>query len=177
MHTPDDPTSTAKCRQTCTHPGTTSAPRHACNAAIHGPSKYVIIANQIQRATTTTITLITYATQVTNTQVMRHNHNLSAEITPVQVPIRRLSLCVRCPAALEWATGGAVDSSRLLSGSVTGVSTSVAILKHNGDMKLRQTTGAVPRYYVCEGSPGKTRLSVGLFLSHRHSMHFIFASL
>ena len=123
------------------------------------------------------VTLITYVTQVTNTEVMWHNYNLTAEETPVQVPIRRLSLCVRCPAALEWATGGAVDSSRLLSGSVTGVSTSVAILNHNGDMKLRQTTGAVPRYYVCEGSPGKTRLSVGLFLSHRHSMHFIFASL
>ena len=28
-------------------------PRHACNAAIHGPSKYLIIANQIQRATKT----------------------------------------------------------------------------------------------------------------------------
>ena len=28
-------------------------PRHACSAAIHGPSKYLIIANQIQRATKT----------------------------------------------------------------------------------------------------------------------------
>ena len=35
MHTPDDPTPTAKRRQTCTHPGTISATQ-TCNAAIHG---------------------------------------------------------------------------------------------------------------------------------------------
>ena len=52
MHTPDDPTSTAKRRQTCTHPGTISATQ-TCNAAIHGPSKHLIIAMQIQRATKT----------------------------------------------------------------------------------------------------------------------------
>ena len=52
MHTPDDPASTAKRRQTCTHPGTISATQ-TCNAAIHGPSKYLMIANQIQRATKT----------------------------------------------------------------------------------------------------------------------------
>ena len=34
LHTPDDPTSTAKLRQTCTHPGTISATQ-TCNAAIH----------------------------------------------------------------------------------------------------------------------------------------------
>ena len=52
MHRPDDQTSTAKRRQTCTHPGTISATQ-TCNAAIHGPSKYLMIANQIQRATKT----------------------------------------------------------------------------------------------------------------------------
>ena len=52
MHTPDDPTSTAKRRQTCTHPGTISATQ-TCNAAIHGPWKHLIIANQIQRASKT----------------------------------------------------------------------------------------------------------------------------
>ena len=52
MHTPDDPTSTAKRRQTCTHPGTISATR-TCNAAIHGPWKHLMIANQIQKATKT----------------------------------------------------------------------------------------------------------------------------
>ena len=35
MHTPDDPTPTAKLRQTCTHPGTISATK-TYNAAIHG---------------------------------------------------------------------------------------------------------------------------------------------
>ena len=43
MHTPDDPTSTAERRQTCTHPGTICATQ-TCNAAIHGPSKHVMIA-------------------------------------------------------------------------------------------------------------------------------------
>ena len=33
MHTPDDPTSAAKRRHTCTHPGTISATQ-TCNAAI-----------------------------------------------------------------------------------------------------------------------------------------------
>ena len=54
MHTPDDPTSTAKRRQTCTHPGTISATQ-TCNAAIHGPSKYLMIANH-----TKSITIIIY---------------------------------------------------------------------------------------------------------------------
>ena len=36
MHTPDDPTSTAKRRQTCTHPGTISASQ-TCNTATYGP--------------------------------------------------------------------------------------------------------------------------------------------
>ena len=44
MHTPVDPTPTAKRRQTCTHPGTISATR-TCNAAIHGPWKHLMIAN------------------------------------------------------------------------------------------------------------------------------------
>ena len=35
MHTPDDPTSAAKRRHTCTHPGTISATQ-TCSAAIHG---------------------------------------------------------------------------------------------------------------------------------------------
>ena len=52
MHTPDDPTSTAKRRQTCTHPGTINATQ-TCNAAIHGPWKHLMIANQIQIATKT----------------------------------------------------------------------------------------------------------------------------
>ena len=52
MHTPDDPTSTAKRRQTCTHPGTISATQ-TCNAAIHGPWKHLMIGNQIQRASKT----------------------------------------------------------------------------------------------------------------------------
>jgi len=43
MHTPDDPTPTAKCRQTCTHPGTISATQ-TCSSAI------VMTANQMQRA-------------------------------------------------------------------------------------------------------------------------------
>ena len=49
MHTPDDPTPTAKCRQTCTHPGTIRATQ-TCTAAIHGPRTHLMIANQIQRA-------------------------------------------------------------------------------------------------------------------------------
>ena len=49
MHTPDDPTSTAKRRQTCTYPGTISATQ-TCNAAIHGPWKHLMIGNQIQTA-------------------------------------------------------------------------------------------------------------------------------
>ena len=44
MHTPDDPTSTAKRRQTCTHPGTISATQ-TCNTAIHGPWKHLMIGN------------------------------------------------------------------------------------------------------------------------------------
>ena len=47
MHTPDDPTPTAKCRQTCTHPGTISATQ-TCNAATHGPWTHLMTANQIQ---------------------------------------------------------------------------------------------------------------------------------
>ena len=49
MHTPDDPTPTAKSRQTSTHPGTNYA-IETCNAAIHGPWTHLMIANQIQRA-------------------------------------------------------------------------------------------------------------------------------
>ena len=49
MHTPDDPTPTAKCRQTCTHPGSVSA-TWTQNTAIHGPWTHLMIANQIQRA-------------------------------------------------------------------------------------------------------------------------------
>ena len=49
MHTPDDPTPTAKRRQTCTHPGTVSATQ-TCTAAIHGPWAQVMITKQIQRA-------------------------------------------------------------------------------------------------------------------------------
>ena len=49
MQTPDDPTPTAKCRQTCTHPGTITAVK-TCSAAIHGSWTRVLIANQIQRA-------------------------------------------------------------------------------------------------------------------------------
>ena len=45
MHTPDDPTPTAKRRQTCTHPGTISATQ-TCNAATHGPWTHLMIANQ-----------------------------------------------------------------------------------------------------------------------------------
>ena len=52
MHTPEDPTSTAKRRQTCTHPGTISATQ-TCSAAIREPRKHLMIANQIQRATKT----------------------------------------------------------------------------------------------------------------------------
>ena len=48
----DDPASTAKRRQTCTHPGTISATL-TCNAIIHGPWKHLMIANQIQRASKT----------------------------------------------------------------------------------------------------------------------------
>ena len=51
MHTPDDPTPTAQRRPTCTHPGTISATQ-TCNSAIHGPWKHLMIANQIQRAST-----------------------------------------------------------------------------------------------------------------------------
>ena len=47
MHTPDDPTQTAKCRQTCTHPGTVSATQ-TCNAEIHGPWTHLMTANQIR---------------------------------------------------------------------------------------------------------------------------------
>ena len=49
IHTPDDPTPTAKRRQTCTHPGTISATQ-TFTAAIHGLWKHLMIANQIQRA-------------------------------------------------------------------------------------------------------------------------------
>ena len=50
MHTPDDPTPTAKHRrQTCTHPRTISA-TGTCNTAIHGSWTHLMIANQIQRA-------------------------------------------------------------------------------------------------------------------------------
>ena len=41
MHTLDDPTPTAKRRQTCTHPGTISATQ-TCNAAIHGPWTHLL---------------------------------------------------------------------------------------------------------------------------------------
>ena len=47
MNTPDDPTPTAKCRQTCTHPGTVSATQ-TCNAEIHGPWTHLMTANQIR---------------------------------------------------------------------------------------------------------------------------------
>ena len=47
MHTPDDPTSTAKRRQTCTHSGTISATQ-TCKAAVQWPWKHFMIANQIQ---------------------------------------------------------------------------------------------------------------------------------
>ena len=43
MHAPDDPTSTAKCRQTCTHPGTVNAVK-TCSAAIHGTRTHLMIA-------------------------------------------------------------------------------------------------------------------------------------
>ena len=52
MHSPDDPTSTAKRRQTCTRLGTISATQ-TCNAAIHGPWTHLMIENQIQRASKT----------------------------------------------------------------------------------------------------------------------------
>ena len=52
MHTPDSPSPTAKRRPTCTHPGTISATQ-TCNAAIRGPWRSLVIANQIQRASKT----------------------------------------------------------------------------------------------------------------------------
>ena len=48
MHTPDDPAPTAKCRQTCTHPGTINVIK-TCSAAIYGPGTHLMIANQMQR--------------------------------------------------------------------------------------------------------------------------------
>ena len=47
MHTPDDPTPTAKCRQTCTHPGTVNAVK-TWSAAIHGPWDRMCESNNTQ---------------------------------------------------------------------------------------------------------------------------------
>ena len=52
MHTQVDPTSTAKRRQTYTHPRTINAIK-IFNATLHGPWTHLITANQIQRATKT----------------------------------------------------------------------------------------------------------------------------
>ena len=49
MHTPDDPTPTAKRRQTCTHPRTINAIK-TCSAAIQGPWTHLMITNQMQKA-------------------------------------------------------------------------------------------------------------------------------
>ena len=45
MHTPANSTPTAKCRQTCTHPGTVNAIK-TCNAAIYRPWTHLMIANK-----------------------------------------------------------------------------------------------------------------------------------
>ena len=49
IHTPDDPRSTAKCRQTCTHPGTICAYKDRCNIGFStetGPKRNDLLIRQ-----------------------------------------------------------------------------------------------------------------------------------